>query len=345
MAEIGKYPVRDSVSTSDQFVTYETSTGQVVRVPFSLIQQMLATTFRQLSDTPGSYIGQQGNTLAVNNTEDALEFVPNNLSPSFITLPDTPAGYGGNSNKTVKVNLLANALKFEDATFLENADTPSSYSGQANKKTRVNTGETALEFVTDSFTSLSDTPASLSGLAGQMFRVNVGETALEAVDIPLDSLTFDGILNYNHSGTPQAYTAGSGYVKILNDAAGAQTNLDFPPPSVSTIYDPVTSTFDFSGLKPGDQVDFRIDGIITTTAPNQLVQIRMNLAIGGSNYQIQYVNQTVKNAGPFPPTRYSGIYLVDSNTIDNPAQFEISSDANCTLVISGWYCKVIERGI
>lgn len=155
MADISRYPTVTSYSPSDQLITYQTSSGQLVKIPISVFSEALAQTFTALTDTPGTYVGQQGKTLAVNNTEDALEFVPNNLAPNFITLPDTPGTYGTAAGKTLRVNGAENAVEFVDSTFLNNTDTPASYAGQALNFLRVNAAETALEF-TGSDAAISD---------------------------------------------------------------------------------------------------------------------------------------------------------------------------------------------
>lgn len=148
MAEISRYPTVTSYSTSDQLITYQTSSGQLVKIPISVFSEALAQTFTALTDTPGTYLGQVGKTLAVNAAEDGLEFVANTLSPTFQTLPDTFT-YAGQSLKRARVNVGETALEAADMTFLESVDVPNSYAGLAGALLRVNAGETGLEFFPD----------------------------------------------------------------------------------------------------------------------------------------------------------------------------------------------------
>jgi hypothetical protein len=149
MADIGRYPLVDDLSGSDQLLTFRSNTGQTVRLSVSQLSTLFPSTFIQLPDTPGSYLGRVGETLAVNSTEDGLEFVPNNLSPTFITLPDTPATFSGEAGKFAKVNATNDGLEFALTKFTDSSDTPASYTGLGGSQLRVNTGETGLEFFQD----------------------------------------------------------------------------------------------------------------------------------------------------------------------------------------------------
>ncbi|HHZ96907.1 MAG TPA: hypothetical protein EYN67_15450 [Flavobacteriales bacterium] len=147
MAQINSYKIVDDPKSNDRILAYRTSSGETVQIPFSALLDFLPTTLINLTDTPGTYIGQQGKTLSVNNTEDGMEFVPNNLSPSFVTLPDTPASYSSAAGKMSVVNVAENAIEFIDDTFLNATDTPSTYAGSAGFLPIVNSGATALEFI------------------------------------------------------------------------------------------------------------------------------------------------------------------------------------------------------
>lgn len=93
-----------------------------------------ATTFLQLTDTPGTYIGEQGRFVRVNSTEDGLEFV------------DAPSGTGS-------------------STFTGLTDTPAAYTGQAGKVPAVNAGETALEFTEMDAEKIQGITVDITGLA------------------------------------------------------------------------------------------------------------------------------------------------------------------------------------
>lgn len=277
------------------------------------INQLAPNTLIALSDTPGSYVGQQGKGLVVNPTEDGMEFAPT-VSSNFLALTDTPSAYGG----------------------------------QAGKLPVVNSGETALEFIDNFFIQLGDTPANYTGASEQIVRVNTGATGLEFVTpseaAPAANLT-GGFADYDHGGGTQAYTSGSGYVKILNDATGPQTNESYLPAGVTTLYNATNSQLDLTQLPDGSRVMIRLSLVVTTTAANQRIRTRLSAAIGGTTpYQLQLDDNIIKTAGTVDIGEVTFIYVVDDNTRNNPAQFEFSSDGDATLDVQGWVLDVAVRG-
>lgn len=156
-----------------------------------------------------------------------------------------------------------------------------------------------------------------------------------------------GLLDYNDATTPVtpiSLTADTP-VKLTNDAEGQFTNREFAPDGVTDIWNPETNQFDFSQLKFGDMVDIRVDGDITTTAPNQTYRLTLALGVGTpSEYSIQFASDTVKDVDTVPVSRYNGVYIGNALTRDNPAEFRLVSDDDGSFVVVGWYCKVLIRG-
>ncbi len=157
-----------------------------------------------------------------------------------------------------------------------------------------------------------------------------------------------GLFDYNDlatTGTPIVVTAAGGNVALTNDGDGAFTNKLFPPIGVTDVWDASTDLFDWSELKLGDMVDIRIDVDVITTSVNTEIKIDLHLGTGGSAYTIPWILETnYKNTGTHKLNRYNGIYMGDTNTINNGGQFMISTDKDCTAVVNGWYCKIIKRG-
>jgi len=142
------YPVVTDSEGGDQYTIVRN--GQLKKQTRTALDEHItdiaATDFTGLSDTPGTYIGQQGKGVIVNATEDGLEYLPSTTTPTFITLPDTPAGYSGQAGKHARVNATNNGVEFELPTFLEQADTPASFAGNADKVLKVSSGESSVEF-------------------------------------------------------------------------------------------------------------------------------------------------------------------------------------------------------
>ena len=158
-----------------------------------------------------------------------------------------------------------------------------------------------------------------------------------------------GFVDYNDAATastPISYTGGSGFQKLTNDGAGPFTNKNCLPPGITDIWDTTNNRFDWGELKLCDMIDIRLDCEITTTSNNQEVDINLYLAVGGSEYPIPFIaGQSFKFAGAHQVNRYNGIYMGNTDTLNNYGEFRVSSPDNCTIKVNGWYCKIIQSGI
>ena len=153
-----------------------------------------------------------------------------------------------------------------------------------------------------------------------------------------------GILDYNDAATavtPIVVTGGGGFVALTNDELGAFTNKAFSPAGVSNVWDPATNSFDWGELELGDMVDIRLDVEVTTSGANQAFDIVLELGTGGFAYNIPFERQLIKAAGVVDVNKYNGLYLGDANTLSNGGRFMIQSDGNATVIVRGWYCKVL----
>lgn len=132
--------------------------------------------------------------------------------------------------------------------------------------------------------------------------------------------------------------------KLTNDGLGPQTQNTYLPTGVGDIWDAAGQTFDFVDLKNGTMLDVRLDMLVTTTVPNQEVEVALRLAISGFEYDIHFDSRQYKAAGEHHISAYEGIYIGDDNTRLNGGEFLITSDDNATVVMNGFYCKAILRG-
>lgn len=155
-----------------------------------------------------------------------------------------------------------------------------------------------------------------------------------------------GFFTYNDlatQSTPISHTGGVD-TTLTCDELGPQTLKTFAPTGIADVWDASAGEFDFSEMSVGDMIDIRLDILVTTTVPNQEVVIVLEAAQGGSSYRVPFDQAFFKTAGEHVVDRYNGLYMGDSNTLDNPAQFMIVSDDDATIVINGWYCKVLIQG-
>ena len=155
-----------------------------------------------------------------------------------------------------------------------------------------------------------------------------------------------GVIDYADlatATTPLAYTGGSGYVNLPNDGAGS-VSYNNAPQGVTDIYDTVNDRFDWSDLKLGDMLDSRFDVSVTTGSANQEVLVAINFAVGGTPYRIPLARQQFKVAGTYPMTGNIPFDLGDANTLNNYANFQISSDGNMNVRVNGWRTQIYIKG-
>lgn len=157
-----------------------------------------------------------------------------------------------------------------------------------------------------------------------------------------------GLFDYNDAataGTPIAITGAAAAATLTNDGAGAFTNKTYSPLGVTDVWNAALDTFAWSELKLGDMVDIRIDVDVTTVSTNTEVKIDLELGTGGFAYNIPWALATnYKSTGTHKINVYNGVYMGDANTLDNGAVFKFFADKDCSVVVNGWYCKIIKRG-
>jgi hypothetical protein len=177
-------------------------------------------------------------------------------------------------------------------------------------------------------------------------RSNTGFNSGGASSLPTGEIFNGGFVDYNDSttaGTPISLSAGVPTV-LTNDGAGSFTNKTYLPTGVTDVWDEVDS-FDWSELELGDMLDIRMDVFLTTSSPNTTVEVDLHLGTGGGAYTIPFVTDAdFKDAGTHTINKYNGIYMGDTNTLNNGGQFKITCDKNSTVVVNGWYVKIIRRG-
>ncbi len=184
-------------------------------------------------------------------------------------------------------------------------------------------------------------------------NLNLLETTNQTVASKINSATLTGetvrmgMLDYNDlatATTPISVPGTSTFIDVTNDGAGPATNKLFKIADVGELWDTGTQLFDWTSLKLGDQVNVRLDLEVTTTSPNQTVIVQLLVAFGGSPYTLLYSEDNFKDTGPHEISRMSLIYMGDTNTLDNGAKFQISSDATANLEVRGWALQHFVRG-
>lgn len=183
----------------------------------------------------------------------------------------------------------------------------------------------------------------LNLLGNSVATLSTETSALES-SIPVENTLKIGFADYNDLTTlttPIAIPNNDTYVDITNDGAGLySTNM--LPDGVTDVWDAATQRFDFSELSVGDMLDIRLDVTVTTTAPTQTVTIDLELGGIGNEFTVLFNQNSFKLAGEHRLNRFNGLYIGSEDVRTNGAKFIIRSDDDATLVVNGWYVKVIK---
>ena len=156
-----------------------------------------------------------------------------------------------------------------------------------------------------------------------------------------------GHYDYNHGGSSQPLTA-NGWVQLLNDGTGVQTNDSQKPTGDGHRWNVATGQFDFTGLNIGDLVEVQFEVQYTTTVSNTQIDARMNLAIGDPINYTKPIRGSInyKNSGLQEPLRSSLKITMDNlQTINNPGQVEVKCENDMSVVVTGWKIFVNKRSL
>lgn len=156
-----------------------------------------------------------------------------------------------------------------------------------------------------------------------------------------------GWFDYNASGALSSVTLTANvWNPIENDAGGPFTLTSYGPTGIDRVWDESTNLFDWSQLSLGDTVDIRFDIEVTTTVPNETIEVDLVMAKGtSSEYRITFIPLlTSKNATTVKLSRYQGVYMGNVDTLSGGAQFEVRTDAAATMKVNGWYNRITRLG-
>tara|TARA_R110002111_G_scaffold219870_2_gene282038 strand:- start:11593 stop:12192 length:600 start_codon:yes stop_codon:yes gene_type:complete len=162
---------------------------------------------------------------------------------------------------------------------------------------------------------------------------------------PVQGFTTTYWFDANDAGTtttPITHGAGSTTTFLTNDGAGSSTN-SYNPNSKAALWDTTTNKFDFTSLKIGDTVEFRID-IKISPAAAQEINLVMDIGEGNAGAYSLNVNHTyfkTASAGD-QITAMFRIYMGDEVTRANPARFRLTSIAATTIIVNGWFYQITE---
>lgn len=186
-----------------------------------------------------------------------------------------------------------------------------------------------------------------SALAGQVYVADGAGSGTWTTTVP--GTLIEGFYNYNDlatASTPIALTTPGTQYELTNDGAGTETNLTYALSGLANMWNTSTNRFEFndgSVLSLGDTVDIRFDIEVTTSSANTAIEIAIELGTGGSAYQLPFFPESdFKTAGTYRIVKSLGIYMGDTNTLDNLGRVLAKADtAGATIKVNGWYIRAL----
>jgi hypothetical protein len=152
----------------------------------------------------------------------------------------------------------------------------------------------------------------------------------------------DTATNPFNGGTKITHGAGSTTTFLTNNNLGTRT-FAYNPESKDNLWNPATNRFDFSSLKIGDIVDFRVDLVIDHAAAQE-INLVFDLAEGSASPYTLNINHDyyVTATNNVTVTAQFKLPLISQDTVDNSARIRFKSIAAATIVVEGWLYQVTE---
>ena len=152
---------------------------------------------------------------------------------------------------------------------------------------------------------------------------------------PVSGGTF-GWHDYQDTGGTISLTLADTWYDVTNDGAGALSDDTFAISGHGDIWDTATNTLDFSSLSVGDVVRFRTDWTFTTGGSNHMVESRLVFGPAYA-YSLPFDQFVAKNAAAWQRLRYFSFTIKSADVLNNPAKFQVRSDATGdTVAIEGF---------
>ena len=168
-----------------------------------------------------------------------------------------------------------------------------------------------------------------------------------AAKLEIEALqTMHGFVDYNDAGTgvTPISVSPSTWTKLTNNKAGPFTKIDQLPSLVTNLWNTGTNQLALSEVPVNSMLQVRADLIVTTTAANQVVKFRTALGIGsGSAFQLESSEMQFKAAGAKNIAMPVAFYIGSDAIRTNPGEFQLWSDAACTVRVNGWYIVVHKK--
>lgn len=193
---------------------------------------------------------------------------------------------------------------------------------------------------------LGDTPNAYTKKINDNTTELYSKTATNAAAIAANAASITGFTKtfwfYDNdtatASTPITHAGGASDTYLTNNAVGSDTT-SYNPDSNDVLWDPATNKFDFSSLKIGDIVDFRVD-LFVNNAAAQEIDLIMSLGEGVGAYELPVGHKYYKTAATGTPVVFSfQVFIGGESTRTGSARFRLSSAAAASVTVRGWLTR------
>lgn len=156
---------------------------------------------------------------------------------------------------------------------------------------------------------------------------------------------WESIFDTATAGAPIAVTGGSTWYYLTNNGSGTMSEDAYLPQSVTNLWNTSTNRMDLSTLNLGDMVHVNALLDVTTSAANQVVNLRVITDPGGADeFLLPMFSLHFKTAGVQQISARVNFPVGNVSTRDDPSGIQINSDASATVVVRGFFIEVFCRG-
>jgi hypothetical protein len=189
--------------------------------------------------------------------------------------------------------------------------------------------------------TIADVTCGVSSGSQIVAAINETKTLAESIARTYWFYANDTATNPAAGGTKITHSAGSLTTFLTNNALGTRT-FEHNPDSRADLWNPVTGSFDFSSLKIGDIAILRVDLVIDHAAAQE-IRLVMDLAEGSvSPYALNIAHDYFVTAtNDVTVTAFFELPFISQPTVDNSARIRFESVVAATIVVEGWYYRVV----
>lgn len=137
------------------------------------------------------------------------------------------------------------------------------------------------------------------------------------------------------AATPITHAGGATGTYLTNNSVGSDTT-SYNPNSKPNLWNAATNKFDFSSLKIGDIVNFRVDLFIDNAAAQE-VNLIISLGEGVGAYELPAGHNYYKTAATGTSVNFDfQLYIGGESTRTGSARFRFESVAAANITVRGW---------